>query len=157
MVFGEVFYVFFLFDMGIVSLDYNFWDFFVLLVFDFGGVGLIWGVFVVDLVIFNGLEFVFIGLIDDMFISIELIDDVYIEVVSSFMILLNNVEVLFVVCDRGVKIMVYYGVSDVIFLVLDMINWYNNFIVNYNDDVFDFVWLYLMLGMGYCFGGVVVD
>lgn len=64
---------------------------------------------------------------------------------------------LFVLKVCGVKLFVYYGMGDLVFLFNDMCDWYVNVMQVNGGDVLNFVCFYLVLGMNYCLGGLVVD
>ncbi len=59
--------------------------------------------------------------------------------------------------DAGGKMIVFHGISDPVFSVMDTINWYEKLDANNGGTAEDFVTLYTVPGMGHGPGGAATD
>lgn len=154
---GEPLYTNFLWDPGIRSGNWRFWEFTASNILDPGAVGLI---FSVPPQIPTGLDWVLnwsgTGFdVDRDAPKIYATDDTYTESGMSFMtppdLLMKQLHA------KGGKLIVSHGTADAVFSAADTVNWYEELSAHYKRHTKDFVRLFLVPGMAHCGGGPSCD
>ncbi len=157
---GDPIYTNFIWDPGIISANWRFWEFTASLSLDPGAVGLIFSVPPDPFSIFGGLSWVLnwngTGFdVDRDAPKIYATDDTYTEAGMSFMtppdLLMRQLY-----AKKG-KLIVSHGTADAVFAVADTINWYEALSARYKKQTKDFVRLFLVPGMAHCGGGPACD
>ncbi|MBN1847579.1 MAG: tannase/feruloyl esterase family alpha/beta hydrolase [Deltaproteobacteria bacterium] len=157
---GDPVYTHFLWDPGIRSNNWRFWEFTASRSLDPGAVGLIFSVPPDPNCIFGGLDWVLnwngTGFdVDRDAPKIYATDDTYTEASMSFMtppdLLMKQLYA------RGGKLIVFHGTSDAVFSVADTINWYEALSARYRRRTKDFARLFIIPGMAHCSGGPACD
>lgn len=157
---GNPIYTKFLWDPGIVSGNWQFWEYTASMSLDPGAVGLIFSVPPDPNCIFGGLDWVLnwngTGFdVDRDAPKIYAADDTYAEPSMSFMtppdLLMKQLHA------RGGKLIVSHGTADAVFSAMDTVNWYNDLNAHYKRRTKDFVRLFIIPGMAHCSGGPACD
>ena len=155
--YGDPLYTNFLWDPGIVSGNWRFWEYTASTSLDPGAVGFI---FATPPKPPTGLDWVLnwdgTGFdVDQDAPKIYATDDTYTEASMSFMtppdLLMKQ---LFA---KGGKLIVSHGTADAVFSAVDTINWYEALSARYKHRTKDFARLYLIPGMAHCSGGPSCD
>jgi pimeloyl-ACP methyl ester carboxylesterase len=154
---GYLLYTNFLWDPGIRSVDWRFWEFDAPIFLDSGAVGLIFSVppqipAGLDWVLnWNGTGFD----VDRDAPKIFATNDTYTESAMSFMtppdLLMKQLHA------KGGKLIVVHGTADAVFSALDTVNWYEELIAHYKRQTKDFARLFLVPGMAHCGNGPSCD
>jgi hypothetical protein len=157
---GDPLYTNFLWDPGIISDNWRFWEFTASTSLDPGAVGLIFSVPPDPNCIFLGLDWVLnwnaTGFdVDRDAPKIYATDDTYTEAGMSFMTppdpFMKQLHA------KGGKLIVFHGTADAVFAVADTVNWYEALSAHYKRQTKDFVRLFLIPGMAHCSGGPACD
>lgn len=158
--YGDLLYTNFLWDPGIRSNNWRFWEFTASTSLDPGAVGLIFSVPPDPNCIFGGLDWVLNwngnGFdVDRDAPKIYATDDTYAESSMSFMtppdLLMKQLHA------KGGKLIVFHGTADAVFSAADTIDWYEALRAHYKSHTKDFVRLFLIPGMAHCRGGPACD
>ena len=155
--YGDQIYTNFLWDPGIRSGNWRFWEFGASTSLDPGAVGFI---FVVPPKPPTGLDWVLnwdgTGFdVNTDAPKIYTTDDTYTESSMSFMtppdLLMKRLRA------KGGKLIVYHGVADAVFSAADTVNWYNALRARHKHNTKNFARLFLVPGMAHCGGGPSCD
>ncbi|CAB1056681.1 Chlorogenate esterase [Olavius sp. associated proteobacterium Delta 1] len=158
--YGDPIYTNFLWDPGIRSGNWRFWEFGASTFLDPGAVGLIFSVPPDPNCIFGGLDWVLnwdgTGFdVDRDAPKIYATDDTYTEAGMSFMtppdLLMKQLYA------KGGKLIVFHGTSDAVFSAADTISWYETLSARYKRRTKDFARLFIIPGMAHCSGGPSCD
>jgi pimeloyl-ACP methyl ester carboxylesterase len=158
--YGEPLYANFLWDPGIISGNWRFWEFTASTSLDPGAVGLIFSVPPDPNCIFAGLDWVLnwdgTGFdVDRDAPKIYATDGTYTESGMSFMtppdLLMKKLHA------KGGKLIVSHGTADAVFSAADTVNWYEALSAHYKRQTKDFARLFLIPGMAHCSGGPSCD
>ena len=158
--YGDPIYTNFLWDPGIISGNWRFWEFTASRSLDPGAVGLIFSVPPDPNCIFGGLDWILnwngTGFdVDRDAPKIYATDDTFIESSMSFMtppdLLMKQLYA------KGGKLIVSHGTSDAVFSAADTVSWYEELSAHYKHHTKDFVRLFLIPGMAHCSGGPSCD
>lgn len=158
--YGDPIYTNFLWDPGIISGNWRFWEFTASKSLDPGAVGLIFSVPPDPGCIFGGYDWVLnwngTGFdVDRDAPKIYATDDTYTEASMSFMtppdLLMRQLHA------KGGKLIVFHGTSDAVFSSVDTINWYKALSARYKRHTKDFARLFIIPGMAHCSGGPSCD
>ncbi|MBN2466589.1 MAG: tannase/feruloyl esterase family alpha/beta hydrolase, partial [Deltaproteobacteria bacterium] len=154
---GYPLYANFLWDPGIRSGNWLYWEFVASTSLDPGAVGFI---FSVPPEVPTGLDWVLnwngIGFdVDADAPKIYETNDTYTESGMSFMtppdLLMKQLHA------KGGKLIVVHGTADAVFSAADTIYWYEELSAHYKSHTLDFVRLFLVPGMAHCSGGPSCD
>jgi pimeloyl-ACP methyl ester carboxylesterase len=157
---GDPLYTNFLWDPGIRSDNWRFWEFTASNILDPGAVGLIFSVPPDPNCIFGGLDWVLnwngTGFdVDRDAPKIYATNDTYTESGMSFMtppdLLMKQLHA------KGGKLIVSHGTADAVFSAADTVNWYKALSAHYKRQTKDFARLFLIPGMAHCSGGPSCD
>ena len=158
--YGDPIYTNFLWDPGIISGNWRFWEFTASAALDPGAVGLIFSVPPDPGCIFGGFDWVLnwngAGFdVDRDAPKIYATNDTYTESGMSFMtppdLLMKQLHA------KGGKLIVFHGTADAVFSAVDTINWYEALSAHYRRQTKDFARLYIIPGMAHCSGGPACD
>ncbi len=153
---GNPFDASFPYDPGLGGGGTAFWEFTAPLNLDSGAVGVIFKVPPTSAALANGPAFA-LGLnVDQALQELYATNETYTESAMSFMTPPNATD-LNALRSRGGKVLVYHGVADPIFSVLDTEAWWKGVRRDTRGPVDDFVRLYRVPGMGHCSGGPSTD
>ncbi|GAB4120001.1 MAG: tannase/feruloyl esterase family alpha/beta hydrolase [Rubrivivax sp.] len=153
---GTPFYASFPYDPGLGGGGTAFWEFTAPLNLDSGAVGVIFKVPPTSAALTGGPAFA-MGLdVDQALQALYATNETYTESAMQFMTPPDATD-LDALRSRGGKVLVYHGVADPIFSVLDTEAWWKGVRRNTRGPVDDFVRLYRVPGMGHCSGGPSTD
>jgi feruloyl esterase len=153
---GQPFYAPFPFDSGIAGNGIPFWEFTAPLALDSGAVGTIFKVPPSTVPLTDGPGFSLTLDIDAALAELRATDEVYTESALSFMTPPDASD-LSALRRRGAKVIVYHGVSDPIFSVVDTERWYRRLGRDSGGEARSFARFYRIPGMGHCSGGPATD
>ena len=153
---GAKFYASFPYDAGFGGGNTAFWNFTAPPVLDSGATAMIWQVPPDSPAGFNGANFALTANIDTMLAKIVATSATYAENSLAFMTPPNPSD-LFVLKNRGAKVMAYHGTADPIFSSDDTTTWYDNLRTANGGDASDFARFYRVPGMTHCSGGPATD
>jgi hypothetical protein len=153
---GAPIYSSFSYDPGIAGGNVAFWEFVAPLALDSGAVAMVFQVPPADPATFDGPQFALSADLDLLLRRLDATDDVYTES-SLSAITMPDPTNLATLRDRGGRMIVYHGVSDMIFSVDDTRAWYEGLDAANAGRAADFARFFPVPGMTHCAGGPATD
>jgi hypothetical protein len=153
---GALIYLSFPFDPGIAGGNVAFWEFAAPFALDSGAVAMVFQVPPADPATFDGPQFALSADLDLLLHRLDATDDIYTES-SLSAIAMPDPSDLATLRDRGGKMIVIHGVSDMIFSVDDTRAWYEGLDAANAGRAAGFARFFPVPGMTHCRGGPATD
>lgn len=153
---GTLIYSSFPFDPGIAGGNVAFWEFAAPFALDSGAVAMVFQVPPADPATFDGPQFALSADLDLLLHRLDATDEIYTES-SLSAITMPDPSDLATLRDRGGKMIVIHGVSDMIFSVDDTRAWYEGLDAANAGRAAGFARFFPVPGMTHCTGGPATD